>query len=277
MPKKTFAVVGLGLLGGSLAQAIRKKIPHSKVIGVSRSTAKIRYALRKKIIHQGFTHLSQAVFQSDFVIVCTPVDTVSKIVREIDSIARRPIVVTDVASTKEEIVRSVTRRKLKHVQFAGSHPMAGSHVTGIEHSSVRLFEGATTFVTPSGHVSAVQEVSAFWKKLGARTVRITPQKHDQVVSQISHLPHAVASLLVQSVSESALPFAATGFMDSTRIAQGDPRLWTPIFMTNRKNLLKDLIVFERNLKKLLILLRRGRISLISQHLKLASARRSKCR
>lgn len=230
------------------------------------------------MIHRGFTNLRAAAASADLVVICTPVDTVPKIVFDIDSAAHRKVLVTDVGSTKSEITKVIGRRKLKNAHFVGSHPLAGSHLTGVEHAKSDLFHKAIVFVTPGKNLSrqVIGEISGFWKKLDAVVKITSPEKHDQIVSKVSHLPHAIAASLVQTVTNGVAPYAATGFLDSTRIAQGDPRLWAPIFLSNRKNLLKDLNVFERNLKKLEALLKRLQARELAAFLKKASVRRSKC-
>src|SRR3989338_2338861 len=161
----TFVIVGLGLLGGSLAAAIRKHFRSAKVIAISRNPRKIAFAKKKKLIHEGFTKFSdQALRNADFVFVCSPVDTVPKLILETDRFAKPGTIVTDVGSTKSEIVRWAERRRFKRIQFVGSHPLAGSHLTGVEHARRDLFQGAFVFVTPTPKSSrqAVRSISSFW-------------------------------------------------------------------------------------------------------------------
>ena len=275
--KKTYVIVGLGLIGGSLGAAITKRIPNARVIGVSRDSSKIKFAKKKRLIHEGSTNLKSAVRSADYIFVCAPVDKIPQLVLEIDRSAKIGAIVTDVGSTKSEIIKSIERKKLKHIQFVGSHPLAGSHLTGVQHASARLFEGAAVFVTLSQKTSpqAVREIAAIWRKLKTHVKMSSPQVHDQIVSEISHLPHATAALLMQTASEKSLGFAASGFLDSTRIAQGDADLWAPIFLTNKTNLLKDLKRFQIALSHLSRLIQQGKTKPLGQFLKKASAKRSK--
>ncbi len=275
--KKTYVIVGLGLIGGSLGAAITKYIPRAHVVGVSRDSAKIKLAKKKRFIHEGSTDLKSAVRSADYIFVCAPVDKIPQLVSEIDRFAKTGAIVTDVGSTKSEIVKSVERKKLKRIQFVGSHPLAGSHLTGVKHATSNLFDGAFVFVTPSKRTSAkaVREISSIWRKLKTRVKLTSPEAHDQIVSEISHLPHATAALLMQTASEKSLSFAASGFLDTTRVAQGDPSLWAPIFLTNKANLLKDLKRFQTALSQLSWLIRQAKTKPLSQFLKTASLKRSK--
>ncbi|MBI4372516.1 MAG: prephenate dehydrogenase/arogenate dehydrogenase family protein [Candidatus Omnitrophica bacterium] len=274
----SFAIVSLGLLGGSLAAAIRKRFKSAKIVAISRSPQKIAFAKKKRWIDQGFTTLSaKALRNVGFVLVCSPVDVIPRHVRETDRFAKPGTIVTDVGSTKSEIVRWVDGRKFKNIKFVGSHPLAGSHLTGARHARADLFEGAFVFMTPTrkSHREAVRSVSSFWKKLGAQVRIFSPEAHDQTVSQISHLPHAVASILMHASSPKPLGYAATGFSDTTRVAQGDPKLWAPIFFTNRAHLIRDLSRFEKILRQLTFFLKRRSKSSIHKFLETASQRRRK--
>lgn len=275
--KKTYVIVGLGLIGGSLAAAISKRIPKAHIIGVSRDPKKINFAKKKKYIHEGYTHLKFAVASADYIFICTPVDTILKLVSEIDRYAKPGAIVTDVGSTKSEIVKAVSREKTRRVQFVGSHPLAGSHLTGVQHAMPNLFENAFVFVTPSRNTSprAVRNIAFIWRKLKMKVKILSPEAHDKLVSQISHLPHATAALLMNTVSSKALNFAASGFLNTTRVAQGDPELWTPIFMTNKSNLVRDLSRLGETLTKLRKLINQRNGTALRSFLKNASLKRSK--
>ena len=254
--KKSYAVIGLGLMGGSLAQAIRRRIPDARVIGISRSPASLRTAKTKRFIHEGTSDLRSGIQNADFIILCTPVDIISKLLRHIDRWARPGTIVTDVGSAKAEIVRRAG--VLKRIHFVGSHPMAGSHRAGLAEARADLFENAFVFVTPDArtHRQSLKGVQVFWKRLKSRVVTLAPNRHDQIVSEISHLPHAVAFLLMRAASSPSLHFAASGFRDMTRIAQSDPHLWTPILLQNRKFLIPSLKSLEKQISSLRRLLQR---------------------
>jgi prephenate dehydrogenase len=274
---QTIVVVGLGLIGGSLGSAIRKRMRGARVIGVSRSLQKIKSARRKRLIHSGSTRIRPALRLADLVFVCTPVDTIPKVIAEVDRCANRGTVVTDVGSTKESIVRWAERRRFKNIRFIGSHPMAGSHLTGMEHARPDLFRRAVVFVTPTGKSNpvALKMVSNIWRKLGAKVRLLTYEEHDRIVSEVSHLPHAAASALMNSVRPNHLRFASSGFFDTTRVAQGNPDLWVPIFMTNRRNLIRDLNRFGKKLDRFTAILKKGSQASLRRALVKASSLRSR--
>ncbi|MBI4549827.1 MAG: prephenate dehydrogenase/arogenate dehydrogenase family protein [Candidatus Omnitrophica bacterium] len=256
MSPRTIAIVGLGLIGGSLGLAFKKKFPRARVLGLSRSSAKIARAKKIKAIDGGSTDARRVLSRADLVMICTPVSKIPFWIRETERWARPGCLVTDVGSTKREIVSRAEKSGLRKIRFVGSHPMAGSHQTGLEAARKDLFRGSVCFVTRTkrSDPSAVRSVAAVWRKLAGRVVVLDPSRHDRVAAQISHLPHALAALLVVNTPLAALPFAAAGFRDSTRIAQGDPRLWKDIFLTNRAFLLRGLrkqVVSMERLMKLL--------------------------
>lgn len=275
LERPTFLVIGLGLIGGSLALAIRKRFPKARVLGLSRDRGKITLAKKRKLIHDGSTKLSKVAPFADLIFVCSPVDTIPKLVLAVDRFAKQGAVMTDVGSTKKEIVKAASCARLKRIHFVGSHPLAGSHLTGMEHASPDLFKKSFVFVTPVRKTNrkALRSVSLFWRELGASIKIISPEKHDQIVSQISHLPHAIASLLMQSVDSKSIRFSGSGFRDTTRIAQGDSRLWVPIFVSNRNNLIRDLKQFDRALRKLVTVLAKSNQASLFRFLKAASSKR----
>lgn len=273
--KKTFVIIGLGLLGGSLAAAIRRRFKSAKVIAASRTRRHIAFAKKKKFIHFGTTDLKAALRGADFVLICTPVDTIPSLIEKIKRYAKPGTVVTDVGSTKNMIVRFADQKRLKRISFIGSHPLAGSHLTGVEHARADLFEGCHVFLTPTRHSDpkALRAIQAFWRKLNAHVHVVSPERHDRLVSEISHLPHAIAAALVHSVSGASLRFAASGFLDATRIAQGDPNLWVPIFLTNRTHLISSLRRFKKALGNLETFLRTGSRRKLTRFLRSASQKR----
>ena len=275
MKRTTFVIVGLGLIGGSLAKTLRRHYRAARVIGVSRSQRKINLAKKKRLIHEGTMRVTRVLDGADFVFVCTPVDTIARSISVIDREATRGTIVTDVGSTKRELMEWANRNRFKNIEFIGSHPLAGSHLGGLEYSKADLFEGARVLITPAKRSSreAKQRIASIWKRLGSSVHVVTPEEHDRIVSQISHLPHAVAALLVEIVSPRSLKFAASGFRDTTRIAQGDARLWAPIFWANRKFLIRDLKRFLAALRQLTRGLKKGSPKNVEQILARASIKR----
>src|SRR5688572_9280598 len=170
------------------------------------------------------------------VIACTPISQFPHIFGLLADTLDEEAYVTDVASAKSEIVRLAQKTLPNKVRFVGSHPMAGSEKTGVEYARADLFDRALCLVTPTPKTSrtTTQWVRTFWQTLGARTLLLTPERHDELLARISHLPHAVAAALVGvSRWKSAIDFAGPGFADTTRIASGDAAMWTDIFRANR--------------------------------------------
>ncbi|MDD5085027.1 MAG: prephenate dehydrogenase/arogenate dehydrogenase family protein [Candidatus Omnitrophica bacterium] len=146
--KKTFAVVGLGLMGGSLGLALKKRFKGCTVIGISRSQAKVREAKRRRMISWGTTDIGRGVKDTDFVFVCTPVGSIPKYVEKIDRSAKPGCIVTDVGSTKETLMKWASHKKFRAIRFIGSHPMAGSHETGLRYVKGDLYDNSLVFITP---------------------------------------------------------------------------------------------------------------------------------
>lgn len=251
-------------MGGSLAAACRKKFPSARILGVSRNRAALRQALQKKWIHAAVT-LSEAAQQSDFFVLCTPVNTFQKMLSELDRSTQPGTVVTDVGSVKGNI----GTRRFRNITFVGAHPMAGSHARGIQAARPDLYEQGFTFVMKNSN----KRVKNFWKKISPRVIEVRAGEHDKIVGQISHLPHAVATALTLSPDASSLRHAASGFCDTTRIAQGDASIWLPIFMENRHAVLRAMKTFEKNFSKLKHAIERKDTARLNKLLNLAAGRR----
>lgn len=274
---ETIAIIGLGLMGGSLAARVRKRFPKARVIGISRNPQAVRAALTKRWIQEGGNRL-EAARSADLVVLCTPVDTFAKFLLALEKICRPGTLVTDVGSVKREIIEWVARRRFKKIQFTGAHPMAGSHARGIQAARENLFDHSLTFVIrSSASARAFNGVKNFWRKITPRVVEIDAQKHDRVLSDISHLPHALAVCLALTPADENLKFAATGFADTTRVAAGDPSVWLPIFLANRKEILHGLKKFEKTLAGLRRMLAKSERQPLLKLIKKAQARREALR
>jgi prephenate dehydrogenase len=249
----TVAIVGVGLLGGSIGLALRRRKLARRVIGIGRRPAKLRTARSMGAVTQTTTDVQAGVAEAELVVVCTPVDQVAELSRQAAWHGAKGVLVTDVGSTKEAIVHSLDQALARHnprqAAFVGSHPMAGSEKQGPQHARADLFEGRVVVVTPSPATPArrVQDVQRLWRSLGATVVRSTPKAHDQAVAAASHVPHLMAAVLAGTTPPEALRIAAGGWLDTTRIASGDPALWTQILSQNRFNVLESLGQVEASL------------------------------
>lgn len=271
----TFLIVGLGLMGGSLARALRQKFPRSKILAVTRKRSTIQYAKKRRWIDAGFLDIREAAPSADFILIATPVDLICDFVRAADRFVRKGTIITDLGSTKADIIRRVERINLKRARFVGSHPMAGSHERGVKYAEDSLYKNALVFVTPTHRTDrrAVSQVIQFWKKLNTRVTVLTPDAHDKIVAEVSHLPHAIASILMHTVNPKMLRWSVSGFQDTTRIAQSAPSLWRPILLTNRKNIIQVLIRFRCQLDKCVRILQAASPRALSGFLEAASKRR----
>ncbi|MFO1006997.1 MAG: prephenate dehydrogenase/arogenate dehydrogenase family protein [Planctomycetaceae bacterium] len=227
-------VVGVGLIGGSIAKALKARRLARKITGLGRNRTRLLAAQQAGLIDDVAESASELT-PFDIAVVCTPVDRIPKDVRALQAIARPASLITDAGSVKGPICKALNRSVAKAAQFVGSHPMAGSEQGGWEHADAQLFQGRTCAITPvDNEESAVRRIEQFWGSLGMRTVRFQPRQHDQIVALTSHMPHAAASAIASLLTPEAWPLAATGFRDTTRVASGDAGLWTSILLENRK-------------------------------------------
>jgi prephenate dehydrogenase len=241
----TVAIVGVGLIGGSIGLALRERKLARNIVGIGRRQTSLDTARRVGAIDHGVTHLAAGVAQAQLVVVSTPVDTIAERVIQAAAACPPGTLITDAGSTKEAIVAKVDAglsSRRSGPRFVGSHPLAGDHRTGAEHARGDLFDARTVVVTPtpSTRPAAVTEVSGFWESLGANVTRLSPAEHDAALAMTSHLPHLLASALAAATPRELLPLAASGWRDTTRVAGGDPQLWQPIFAANRQHVLDAL-------------------------------------
>lgn len=239
------AIIGTGLIGGSIGLEIKKRRLAGKVVGVSRHKKSIIDAKRIGAIDAGSLDLS-IIRGSDCVIFATPINTIIGLAPRIARLISDDCVVTDVGSTKGQITAALEK---VFPLFVGSHPLAGSERRGIAAAQKDLFKGTICILTPTRKtdIVALHKINQLWRIMGARTVLGTPEAHDKVMAFISHLPHAVAFSLVAAVPEEYMIFAAGGLKDTTRIAASDPELWAQIFLSNTENTAKAIDVFQKKL------------------------------
>jgi prephenate dehydrogenase len=252
----TLTIVGVGLIGGSVGLAARQRGVAGRVLGVGRRQAGLDEACRLGAIDNGSPDLAGAVRRADVAVFCTPVDDIAAQVLTSAAGCTPGTLLTDAGSTKATIVRAVEGRLPPGVAFVGSHPLAGSEKRGPEHARADLFEGRLTVVTRTERTSpeALERTCSFWEALGARVKVMAPEDHDRALALTSHLPHLAAAALAGLLPPELHELTATGFRDCTRVAAGDPALWTGIFLLNRPALLAALgllqcrlVEFERAL------------------------------
>lgn len=244
------SIVGVGLLGGSIALALGERQPDCKVTGIGRRLSKLKPLVESGMLHEAVDTLADGVAAADLVIVCTPVEQVAPTLCEALDHAPSDCLATDVGSTKGQIVGQVMSSSDTAAQrFVGSHPLAGDHRSGAEFARADLLESRTVVVTPveSTEAEATKRIAEFWASLGANVVQQSPQQHDAALGFTSHLPHAVASALAASTPAEVLPLAASGWADTARVAAADPTLWRQIFLSNREAVLAAIDQFDQHL------------------------------
>jgi len=235
MQPRRLSILGVGLLGGSIGLAVRATSSSCRIIGYGHRKETLDRAVQMGAIDEPVTDAAAAVEGADLVILCTPVGLFADILSRIAPALKPGSIVTDVGSTKRSVVKLAEQRLPRGVHFVGSHPMAGSEKRGAEFARADLFKGATCIVTPTDatDAGAIEQVEAFWQLLGMRLIRLSPDEHDRLAAQVSHVPHAVAAALVAMQSDAALRLAGRGFLDATRIASGDGGLWRDILLDNQ--------------------------------------------
>ncbi|MCF6314132.1 MAG: prephenate dehydrogenase/arogenate dehydrogenase family protein [Verrucomicrobiales bacterium] len=258
MDFKTIAILGPGLLGGSLALSLRRLCPDVQVHLWGRRRVVIDEIVQNDLVDLASTDLKEVLAKADLVILTTPVGIMQELslaIRDVGGMASGCII-TDVGSVKEPVMQVFDQVfGDTDITCIGSHPMAGSEKMGMAHARDDLFEGACCVLTPPADSSEVEDaklqaLQQFWEKLGMR-VRVMPSaEHDCLVARISHLPHLVAAAVVEVAFDGeakATELAGTGFIDSTRIAAGAPEMWTEILMENRLAVMAELKVLQAQL------------------------------
>jgi len=237
-PFRRVAILGPGLLGGSLGLAIRRRKLAAEVVAWSRRVEAGREAVARGAADRVVATPAEAVKGADLVLLCTPVGAMPSLAREMRSRLGRRCIVTDVGSTKYEVVKQLSTILAGRAAYIGSHPMAGAEKDGLRSARADLFEGAVCILTPlpRSKSATIQRLGDFWQSLGCTLKTTTPAQHDEIVAYISHLPHLAAAALVNLVLHrrpDAFDFIGNGFRDMTRIACGPAEMWSEIALSNR--------------------------------------------
>lgn len=252
----TVAIVGVGLIGGSIGLALKKERMARHVVGIGRRKEQLQAAQDRGAVSEITTDIAYGVSAANLVVVCTPVNLIPGHVAAAAKAARPETIITDAGSTKAVIVaacdKALADAKGLWASYVGSHPLAGSDRTGVESAREDLFQGRTAVITPTGDTrpETADKIEAFWRGLGSEVVRMSPEEHDVAIAVTSHLPHLVASALAAATPQNLLHLTATGWGDTTRIASGDVELWRQILLDNRLHTLKALAPFEKVLSDL---------------------------
>ena len=253
------AVVGVGLIGGSIGMALLERGVSKRVIGIGRRQGPLRTARRVGAVTNTTVDLTKGVVDADFIVVCTPVGLIADHVQTAARHAPHGTLITDTGSTKQSIIKAVPDELPRGSRFLGSHPLAGAEKSGPANASADLFEGKIAIVTPDTVTRAedYDRVAEFWQSLGAVVVRMSAAEHDRVIALSSHLPHVVAVALAATLPEEGFRMAGGGFLDTTRVASSGTNIWMHIFRENRECILAALDRFDENLAELRGAIERG--------------------
>jgi prephenate dehydrogenase len=252
-------VHGVGLIGGSVAAAVKRRWPACRVTGVGRNPERLQAAQVAGLLDDWCTTLRGASVDSlAIVVVCLPVDHISEAVIEAAEVTPAGVLITDAGSVKQSIQAGITVSAAASTRFVGAHPIAGSEKNGFEYADPELFAGRPCVVTESvAGAEFEQRCQHFWRGLGARISVLGCEEHDRILALTSHLPHVMAAVTTTCVSPAEFAFVGTGFRDSTRVASGDAQLWHQILCSNRTQLLNAISKAEAGLTQFSAALKDG--------------------
>ena len=262
MDFKKIAIIGVGLLGGSFALAVKKRDFKGRISGIGRNIDNLKKAAGLGIIDEYSTFPLEGIKDADLILLATPVGQFEKIIKGIREDIKAGAIITDVGSVKKEIVEMVEPLMPEGVSYVGGHPIAGKECSGIDAASPDLFKGLRCIITPSDITdkTAMDKVVSLWNTLGSKVLIMTPEEHDMIFAAVSHMPHVAAYVLVNtlvSIKEDILHFGGNGLRDMTRIALSPAELWRDICSYNRDSILKTLESFSSSLSQTIGLIERS--------------------
>jgi len=268
------ALIGIGLIGSSLARAARDYGLAREIVCSSRNAATRAKAMELGIVEAAFADPIDAARGADLIVLCTPVGTFGDLARSIAPHLKPGAIVSDVGSVKEAVIRDVAPHLPEGVHLVPAHPIAGTEFSGPEAGFATLFQGRWTILTPAVGTpdEVVERVAELWRRCGSNVERMDPAHHDRVLAITSHLPHLIAYTIVGTASDleedtksEVIKFSAGGFRDFTRIAASDPVMWRDIFLTNREAVLEILQRFTEDLTALQRAIRKGEGEALHDH------------
>ncbi|MGE5893672.1 MAG: prephenate dehydrogenase [bacterium] len=263
-------IIGVGLLGASIALALKKNRIASAVSGSGRTEENLRKARQRKIIDSYSLSHDEACRDADLVILATPVGSFKNILAMIKGSLKKGALITDVGSVKGRLVLELESETPPGALYVGAHPIAGSDRSGIDAASPDLFRNALCILTPTERTDAgaLESIEELWRTFGSRVTRTSPQDHDRIFSAVSHMPHATAYSLVNAVHEinpSFIQFSGQGFRDTTRIALSSPEVWVDICRYNRENIVSHLDTLIRHLSTVREMMKREDFSSLEKY------------
>ena len=266
-------IIGIGLIGGSLAWALKKSGEVTEIFGVDLNEKAVDYALQEGIIDSGSNEIEKGVKESEIIVIATHVGLIPGIAKSVFTLASKGSLITDVGSVKEKIIRDIEVSLPSHLYFVGGHPIAGTERSSVWAADYRLFQGKRCVLTPTQktQTDALAKAKSLWEIVGAEVFTMDPQTHDRVFAYVSHLPHAVAYALLNAVAlekepDNILEFAGGGLRDYTRIGASSPDMWSDIFLANKKNVIEALEAFKGVLENIRLMIEREDIKGLKEEL-----------
>ncbi len=283
---KQVAIIGVGLIGGSLGMILRRKGLADQVVGVGRRVENLKTAVELGAIDRYVADPKEGVRGADLVILATPVDTYDRHLKEWAGCLSPGAIVSDVGSVKGTLVEQSEASMPAGVHFVGAHPIAGKEKTGVAAGTDQLFKGARCILTPTSKTDAqaLERVRVLWQETGSVVLTMDPHLHDQILGAVSHLPHVAAFALITALADlrdreiPPLDLAAHsggGLRDTTRIAASSPEMWRDIFLWNRDNVVHFIDVYQQALQNLKLVIQAGDAAGIEKALERAKGEREK--
>jgi prephenate dehydrogenase len=283
-PFKQITILGVGLIGASLAQSCKKNRLVERIIGFGRSAANLKKAQERNIIDSGSTDLKTAVTGSDLIVLCTPVGILVERVREMIPFLQDGCIITDAGSVKGPLVEEIDTLIPNTVHYVGAHPIAGGEQSGLEAANADLLTGAQCIITPTANTQAeaLQRVTGFWTEVGMQTLTMDAHEHDTVFGALSHLPHVVAYALMNTVANvktashgDILSMSGGGLKDITRIASSDPVMWRDICLKNKLPVVTLINQFQSTLENIKTLIEQDQAEALQETFANANVHRGK--
>jgi 3-phosphoshikimate 1-carboxyvinyltransferase len=240
-------IIGLGLMGGSAAKALKKKRLARRVWAFARSQKSLKRYKKLRLVDAVTRDLDAAVRDAEIILLCAPPSAILYYLQALSRLNLDGALIMDMGSVKTDIMRCAQKLFAKKNNFVGAHPMSGSEKSGAGHADAGLYEGNACFLVPLKKNHFFKKALKFWRSLGSKPVVIGPFEHDRIVAAISHLPHLLAFSLVAFVPRTQARFAAGGYTSISRLALSDPELWADILTANKKHLVKTVREYARRL------------------------------
>ena len=283
-PFKQITILGIGLIGASLAYACKQRKLVDKVIGFGRNAGNLKKAQVKNVIDSGSTDLKTAVTGSDLIVLCTPVGVLVERIREMIPFLQKGCIITDAGSVKGPLVEEIDALMPDTVHYVGAHPIAGGERSGLEAANADLLTGAKCIITPTANTQAeaLQRVTGFWTEVGMQTLTMDAHEHDTVFGALSHLPHVVAYALMNTVANvktashgDILSMSGGGLKDITRIASSDPVMWRDICLKNKRPVVTLINQFQSALENIKTLIEQDQADALQETFADANVHRGK--